>query len=250
MKKIRIAFLIPMTSNGREWKSIEDSYFYQFFLRTLIGTTNSKYLYRIYLVVDFDDKLFSNANFKNLEILENLFNIYIIKIINNSVDKGHLTKLWNMAFKKAYIDGCEYFYQCGDDIQFLSFGWLDKSIKVLNENKQIGITGPIDLKRHVTKKSFQPGGAEFLQTQTFVSRKHMDIFGYYFPEELKNWFCDNWITKIYYPDYFYKIDYFILNKGGKERYKICGSFDVDDPVKEKCEILINKGKEKLTEFIK
>ena len=46
---------------------------------------------------------------------------------------------------------------------------------------QIGITEPIDLKSHLTGILYQTGGAEFLQTQTFVSRKNMVILGYYFP---------------------------------------------------------------------
>ena len=26
--------------------------------------------------------------------------------------------MWNVLFKQAYDDGCDYFYQCGDDIEF------------------------------------------------------------------------------------------------------------------------------------
>ena len=109
-----------MTSNYREWEKVEDSYFNQIFIRSLIGTTNLKYIYKIYLVIDRDDKLFFNDDFKNFEILNNLFNISIIKIINNAITKGHLTKLWNIAFKSTYLDGCDCFYQFGDDVQFIS----------------------------------------------------------------------------------------------------------------------------------
>ena len=238
-----------MTSIGRDWENIEESYFYQIFLRSLIGTTTSKYFYKIYVVIDNDDNLFFNEDFKNLETLEILFNISIIKIVNHNVKKGHLTKLWNLAFKKAYSDGCQYFYQCGDDIQFVTFNWIDDCINQLTANQQIGITGPLDLGRLNTNKIYQPGQEYFLQTQTFVSRKHMEIFGYYFPEEIKNWFCDDWITKVYYPKYFYKLEHFILNKGGKQRYKINGSHNENDPVKKKCEELILDGKEKLKNYI-
>ena len=246
---MKIAFLVPITSNGRDWKYIEESYFYQIFLRTLIGTTSSKYFYKIYLVIDHDDHLFSNANFKNLDILGKLFNISIIKIINNHVGKGHLTKLWNLAFKKAYEEGCQYFYQCGDDIQFLTFGWLEESINALVMNNQIGISGPLDLGRMNIDKIYHPGEEKFLQTQTFVSRKHMEIFGYFFPEQIINWYCDDWITKVYYPDYFYKLGHFILNKGGSQRYKGEGMIDKNDPVKKKCDELILDGKLKLKNYI-
>ena len=70
-QKIKIAFLLPMTSN--KWEKVEDSYFNQIFIRSLIGTTNLKYIYKIYLVIDRDDKLFFNDDFKKFEILNNLF---------------------------------------------------------------------------------------------------------------------------------------------------------------------------------
>ena len=246
---MKIAFLVPLTSNGRDWKNIEESYFYQIFLRTLIGSTSSKYFYKIYLVIDHDDHLFFNANLKNLNTLGKSFNISIIKIINNCIEKGHLTKLWNLAFKKAYEDGCQYFYQCGDDVQFLTYNWIDDCINQLIANQQIGLTGPLDLGRLNANKICHPGQEQFLQTQSFVGRKHMEIFGYYFPEEIKNWFCDDWITKVYYPKYFYKLKHFILNKGGKQRYKISGSHNENDPVKKKCEELILDGKLKIKKYI-
>ena len=100
-KKIKIAFLIPITSKGRNWKKVEETYFNQIFIRSLIGTINSKFIYKVYLVIDSDDNLFFNENFKNFKVLNLLFGISITKIINHSAEKGHLTKLWNIAFKKA-----------------------------------------------------------------------------------------------------------------------------------------------------
>ena len=47
----------------------------------------------------------------------------------------------------------------------------------------------------------------------------MDIFGFYFPEEIKNWYCDDWITYVYLSkNKFWKIKKRILNKGGSPRY--------------------------------
>ena len=248
-QKIKIAFLLPMTSNNRKWEKVEDSYFNQIFIRSLIGTTNLKYIYKIYLVIDRDDKLFFNDDFKKFEILNNLFNISILKIINNNISKGHLTKLWNIAFKRAHSDGCDYFYQCGDDVQFINPNWVDKSIKILNSNNNIGLTGPLDLGRFKYNSAHRPGGERFIQTQSFVSKRHMDIFGYYFPEEIRNWYCDDWITKIYYPDHFYQLKTFLINKGGEPRYKVNGTLDMNDPVRKKCNELIIKGKEKIKRYL-
>ena len=209
-----IGFLIPTTSKNRKWKNLEESYLIKYFLRSLIKSVNFKQTYRIYLVIDSDDNFFCEENFEDICIV---LNIKIIKIINKSVRKGHLTKLWNIAFKKAYNDYCDYFFQCGDDIEFLTKDWIDDSIKILNENNEIGLTGPLDLGRLNIDYEHRPGGKRFIQTQTFVSRKHMEIFGFFFPEEIKNWYCDDWITKIYYPNYFYKLEHFHFNKGGEPR---------------------------------
>ena len=168
-KKIKIAFLIPITSRGRNWNKIEETYFNQIFIRSLIGTINSKFIYRVYLVIDSDDNLFFNENFKNFKVLNLLFGISIIKIINHSVEKGHLTKLWNIAFKRAYDDGCHYFYQCGDDVQFISPNWVDESIQKLYSNNQIGLTGPLDLGRLNINKDLSPRGRK-IHTNTVICK--------------------------------------------------------------------------------
>ena len=35
-----------------------------------------------------------------------------------NIKKGHLTAMWNVLFKQAYDDNNDYFFQCGDDINF------------------------------------------------------------------------------------------------------------------------------------
>ena len=91
----------------------------------------------------------------------------------------------------------------------------------------------------------QPGGDRFIQTQSFVSRKHMEIFGFYFPEEVKNWYCDDWMTFTYYPKFFYSIPYFCRNLGGPPRYNVIGSLHVNDPIRKKCFELVKSSKDKI-----
>ena len=100
--------------------------------------------------------------------------------------------MWNVLFKKAYEDGCDYFYQCGDDICFKTEGWVNDCIKTLIKNRNIGLTGPINNNSSIL-------------TQAFVSRKHMEIFGWFFPKEIKNWCCDDWYNMVYYPKYLYPL---------------------------------------------
>ena len=128
---------------------------------------------------------------------------------------------------------------------------LNPLIKMLEKHKGVGLTGPLDYGRikHGSKESL-PGGSRFIQTQSFVSRKHMEIFGFYFPEEIKNWFCDDWMTKVYYPTYFYQIDHYVSNVGGDPRYEIIGEImNPNDPTCLACNRLISEGRIILDKFV-
>jgi hypothetical protein len=116
--------------------------------------------------------------------------------------------MWNILFEKAYKEGYEYFYQCGDDIIFKTKGWINDSIKMLESKNNIGLTGPINNNNRIL-------------TQSFVSRKHMEIFGWYFPIEIKNWCCDDWYNMVYHPKYLYPLNqHYAENGGGAPRYDI------------------------------
>ena len=213
---MKVAFLIPTTSNKRYWKTIEESYLYNILLKSLPQTLSNQYIYTIYLGIDSDDKLFNNPveieklkkYIQKIKIERKLeFNLRINKY--SDLEKGHVTEIWNRLFRVAYDDNNEYFYQCGDDIYFPNKGikWLDLCIKQLELNNNIGIASPVC---YPNKK---------ILTQTLVSRKHMDIFNFYFPKQIKNWYCDNWINEVYKPKYFYPyVKYLIVNKGIEPRY--------------------------------
>ena len=180
-----------------------------------------------------------NEKNKIISFVKLVKNVSIQFLSSKGIPKGWVTKMWNRAFKKAYDDGCDYFYQCGDDIEFLDKEWVIDCIKAMKKNKNTGITGPIDWGREQHK--MLTGNGKFILTQTFVSRKHMNNFGFYFPEEIKNWFCDDWITYIYISKKkYWPIKKRIFNKGGDPRYKPEGKGYEFKPMAEKCMKLIHK----------
>ena len=208
---MKIGFIIPTTSANRNWNNISDIYLYSITLKSFLITYDKEHKYKFYIGIDLDDKIFNNkqiiANFKRfINIMQNV-EIEFIHLKN--IRKGHLTKMWNILFKKAYDEKCDYFYQCGDDIEFKTKGWINACIKTLSEKNDIGITSPIDTRN------------QLILTQSFVSRKHMDIFGFYFPEEIINWGCDDWINYVYRSEYFYPLlNYHCVNLGGECRYVV------------------------------
>jgi hypothetical protein len=208
---MKIGILIPSTSNGRDWKSYKESYLFENTLKTFFLTYDNEHEYIFYIGIDNNDPIYDTDETKqNLKRFVNCFqNISIEFIYMENIEKGHLTVMWNVLFGEAYDDNCDYFYQCGDDIEFKTKGWVNNCIGVLQNYNNIGLTGPVNENPYIL-------------TQTFVSRKHMELFGYFFPEQIKNWFCDNWINEIYkLINSFYPLtNHLCINIGGTPRYNI------------------------------
>ena len=178
-------------------------------LKSFLLTYDPEHTYTYYVGIDDDDPLYSKESERKelLRFISVMKNVSLQFISMRGIKKGHLTAMWNRLFHKAYHEGYDYFYQCGDDIQFLNKGWVSKSIKLLRIYHNVGCTGPHDKMQHR------------VHTQSFVSRKHYEIFKFYFPPEIINWFCDDWMTKIYWEDLLYPLqDKWCLNCGGAPRY--------------------------------
>lgn len=207
---MKVALLIPTTSKGRAWKSVKDSYIYNYSIKTCLQTLTPDYTYVFYIGYDADDPLFSTEASRAVltAVVANMPNVSIQFIPFTDIPKGYLTKMWNVLYKKAYDDGCDYFYQCGDDIVFTTKHWVKDSIAALRKNNDIGIAGPLN------------NNARIL-TQVMVSRRHMDIFGFFFPEELINWCCDDWYNYLYHDKHFFPLRKHLCNNvGGEPRYVI------------------------------
>ena len=239
-----IGILIPTTSKGREWVSLKDTYLFNLTLRTIGNTVSPENKLRFYIGIDDDDHIFSKKKnkLKLAKYVNSKFGKDSIRFISmSSVEKGHLTKMWNILFKEAYDDNCDFFFQCGDDISFETKGWDNDCVKALAFNNKIGVAGPINNNPRIL-------------TQTFVSRKHMEIFGFYFPEIIRNWCCDDWICLVYSPaNYFPLSKHFCSNNGGAPRYTIDGNpqFNRDDLIKlrEKLAFIVKDDKYKIDKYI-
>tara|TARA_A100001015_G_C15012450_1_gene723807 strand:- start:384 stop:1151 length:768 start_codon:yes stop_codon:yes gene_type:complete len=209
----KIAFLIITTSNKRDnWVTIKDSYLYNMTLKTALLTCDKEHFYKFYIGIDENDRIFDKKDQQEqITRFANAFSNFDFEFIvydNNKIPKGYHTLMWNELFIKAYNDNFDYFYQCGDDIVFKTKGWINDCISMLKSKNDIGLTGPINNNSRIL-------------TQSFVSRKHMEIFGWYFPKEIKNWCCDDWYNMVYYPNYLYPLkNHYAENNGGPPRYDI------------------------------
>ena len=207
----KIALLILATSKQRDkWVTIKDTYLFNLTLKSFLLTMDREYKYIFYIGIDQDDRIFTKSeNQQEITRFSSAFkNVEFVFITMEEIPKGYVTLMWNKLFKDAYNRNCEYFYQCGDDMEFKTNGWVNSCIEKLKQNNDIGLAGPINNNNRIL-------------TQAFVSSKHMEIFGWFFPEQIKNWCCDDWYNMVYHPKYLYPLnDHLAVNMGGKPRYDI------------------------------
>lgn len=243
---MKIAFLIPSTSKNRdEWKNIKDSYLYNYTIKSFLNTMDKEHQYCFYIGYDENDRIYSIKTEQNIiHKFTKVFDNVIFKFIPLNIEKGFLTKMWNYLFKIAYDEDYDYFYQTGDDINFKTKGWINSSIDILMQNNNIGLSGPINNNNRIL-------------TQAMVSRKHMDIFGFFFPEQIKNWCCDDWYNWVYQPKFFYPLkNHYCSNDGGNPRYVINNDDNYNKNINENTiklrnytMLLANKNKLKIKNYI-
>lgn len=193
----KIALLIPSTTRNIKHPTqfnINRLPFLKTFLPTFLKSINKNtknFRYIIYFGYDTHDAIYDNPIKFHLfkeQVMKRLTG-YSVEIVYVRFELPiiSLVDLWNQLFKRAYLEGNDYFYQLGDDIRFGPERWSSRFVRQLKKQKDIGVVGP-----HDTRHRFGT-----LLTQTFVSRKHYQIFGYYFPSTFLNVCCDDWITKVY-----------------------------------------------------
>ncbi|EKX33603.1 hypothetical protein GUITHDRAFT_120192 [Guillardia theta CCMP2712] len=102
--------------------------------------------------------------------------------------QGGIAFLWNSLMAAAWQDGCDYFYQSNDDVQFVTRAWAKTFVETLQTSlvrANFGVVGAVDLNNNL------------VLTQSFVHRTHQHIFSSHFPMTIKNWHLDDWISQVY-----------------------------------------------------
>ena len=212
--RTRVALLIPTKSFDD--MDIKEQPLIATLIPSLIASLTQeelqKYTIALYVGYDHGDRVFDVDRKRLFSELQSVLRSspIIVKLIRLPVTKW-LTLLWNILYSAALTDGADYFYQLGDDISFIDAGWLDPFVAKLQSMHSIGVVAPNDIRWKCN-----------LYTQSFVSRAHFDIFKYYFPLNISNWFCDDWITYVYDADTKYCFrNKRINNNNTSGRYSSC-----------------------------
>jgi hypothetical protein len=222
---MNICILVPVCSRNQSYSSIEEIPFFKNLYPSFERTKDSGYNYTFFVGYD-DDDIFYN---------ENADKFGQIKTFRLEGCQHAPAAAWNKLAKIAYDDpvNYDYFFQIGDDVTLETPGWTNKFINRLTSNNNLGVVGPCYMANYYGRVN---NGTPYVIENAFVARKHLDIFGYFFHPKIKNWFCDDWMTRIY-DDIFCEIqvDYTCQNTILGSRYNTIN-------IKSEIQTYINEGK--------
>lgn len=214
----KIALGLPTTSRGlgRGALPIFLIHLLPSLLETLTEQETNSMLITLYIGIDQGDPLIAYRKNHKLMMQKTIelighYPIQVKFIMLPNIRR--IAQLWNLLFIRAMRDGMDYFYQVNDDLTLLSPGWLTHHTRNLDENGGFGVVGPADIYNNFNC---------VLLTQAMVSRTHFEIFGTFYPPEIKDWQCDTWITRIYSPQHVYCSQNVTARNGGSPtRYDHC-----------------------------
>ena len=222
--KENVAFLVPSTSNKRDWKNFRETYLNQILLPS-ITTLSKDYNITVYIGYDEDDKLYSNIT------LPKTYDDLSLKWIKfEDTFKGKPTHIWNCLANSCINDGFDYMQISGDDIRFdPNPNWLRVFIDKLKEKNNIGYSA-----------GFSNNHA--IPTQFLIHKKHYKMFGWVFPPQIHAWYCDDHMYQLYGKRGNWLKEFNHYNVGGEPRYT-----PKDD--KRLCEMLVKRHKKQLVRFL-
>jgi len=217
----RVAVGMPTTSKAKDFT---EPIFFKDGLGTLLETLTTdeaqSFAIDVYIGYDhfdpfFDSKETLESVLIRCEEIVGTLPVRITMIRFPAVNR--IGMLWNFLFEIALKEGNHYFYQINDDLRMVTKGWITKFTAALDSNNGFGVVGPSD--------NFLGFGCKLL-TQAMVTRRHHDIFGTFYPIELKDWRTDLWLTKVYGANSTFCWPEYVANNGGsKTRYVNCPGHD-------------------------
>jgi hypothetical protein len=204
---MKVAFLIPSTTNGRDWTRAEETYLWNILCDSL-DRFCPQHEIKLFVGYDADDKIYSVAE-ERLKFQAVFTKFRIEWFPQDESLKGKVSTIWNNLGYEAHKQNYDYMKVLGDDIKMPNdTGWLGCYINKLKKNQNIGWSAGWS-------------NNDAIPTQFLIHQTHLNIFGFIYPNEIPNWGVDNWLNDIYPDKYRNWIRSFpLLNVGGQPRYDI------------------------------
>jgi hypothetical protein len=208
-----IAILVPVCSRKQNYTTLSSTPFMKILYPSFLKYKDDGYKFSFYVGYDSSDHFYK----QHIQNLTNIVDETVdIKIYELEGCEHKPARAWNILFKNAVLDDCDYFYQIGDDVQIES-PWTNVFVNILQENNNVGVVGGCHLLNYRGRIA---NGKPPVIENAFVHKKHYHIFGTFFDERIDNWFCDDWITEVYKPDNSIHINDIFVKNLVMDRYQI------------------------------
>ena len=226
-----IAILVPVCSRKQNYTTLSSTPFMKILYPSFLKYKDDGYKFSFYIGYDSTDDFYCQHIQDLPELIDNDLTINIVKLNDCEHKPAHA---WNILFKNATIDECDYFYQIGDDVQIES-PWTNIFVNLLQENNNVGVVGGCHLMNY--RGRVASGGSPVIEN-AFVHKKHYHIFETFFDERIDNWYCDDWITEVYKPHNSVHINDIFVKNLVMDRYQIR---NINNEIKR----YVREGKEKI-----
>jgi len=205
--------------------SLDDAAMVQVLLPTLNRTITleerAAWSVRIYLCADEDDYFFRNRT-AEVSAAGRRFGFDVrmrfYPTVRNRIPSRE-------AARDAVAEGADYLHRTNDDISYIDRGWMSGAVRALRalDPPNVGVVGP-----KVWGDGIRSRGGMTVDT---VHRTHLQLFQYYYPTQLDNWYVDDWITYAYTDKFsravmlhaspsFPHVEFSVQHKFTKRRYKV------------------------------
>ena len=174
---------MPVCSRNQRWSRYEECFLSKALLPSFEATKSIGFDYQFYIGVDDNDDFF----LRNVDRFPG--KAIIVSDCNHAP-----ARVWNILCKQAYEDGCDYMFQLADDVVIETPGWTERFIEKLQSKQNLGVVGPCHPENYEGRKR---EGKPFVLENAFVHKRHYEIFSTFYPHQIKNWYCDDWITRVY-----------------------------------------------------
>jgi len=176
----KIVFIIPSTSRNMNYKNIESCSLIKILYASLKKLDTSRYTFLI--GTDDDDEFYNNNIDKLKSILPENFHFYSL----NNFDKSYVCIVNQLANIAIEDYNAEYIYVFADDLDVYTLDFIENDfIPYFEDNGNICLGWGLD------ETNLD------LCTHPFVSKYHVKHLGYFYPPDIKNWSCDDWIHQTY-----------------------------------------------------
>jgi len=208
-----IAILVPVCSRKQNYTTLSSTPFMKILYPSFLKYKDDGYKFSFYIGYDSTDDFYCQHIQDLPQLIDNDLTINIVTL-NDCEHKP--AKAWNILFKHAIIDECDYYYQIGDDVQ-IECPWTNIFVNLLQENNNVGVVGGCHLMNYRGRVA---SGAPPVIENAFVHKKHYHIFETFFDERIDNWYCDDWITEVYKPNNSVHINDIFVKNLVMDRYQI------------------------------